>query len=91
MHNFLHSFYKGTGHAFNFKGTDNAKITVDLWNGSAFDLDKYDIGGHTLSTELSSLNITKTINNNTTELSGRDVTYIWVADGEQLKGIQKLC
>lgn len=89
MHNFLHSFYKETGHAFNFKGTDNAKITVDLWNGSAFDLDKYDIGGHTLSTELSSLNITKTINNNTTELSGRDVTYIWVADGEQLKGIQK--
>lgn len=88
MHNFLHSFYKGTGHAFNFKGTDNAKITVDLWNGSAFDLDKYDIGGHTLSTELSSLNITKTINNNTTELSGRDVTYIWVADGEQLEGIQ---
>ncbi|WP_462255712.1 beta strand repeat-containing protein [Megamonas funiformis] len=88
MHNFLHSFYKETGHAFNFKGTDNAKITVDLWNGSAFDLDKYDIGGHTLSTELSSLNITKTINNNTTELSGRDVTYIWVADGEQLKGIQ---
>lgn len=84
----MHSFYKGTGHAFNFKGTDNAKITVDLWNGSAFDLDKYDIGGHTLSTELSSLNITKTINNNTTELSGRDVTYIWVADGEQLKGIQ---
>lgn len=88
MHNFLHSFYKETGHAFNFKGTDNAKITVDLWNGSAFDLDKYDIGGHTLSTELSSLNITKTINNNTTELSGRDVTYIWVADGEQLEGIQ---
>ena len=85
MHNFLHSFYKN---AFNFKGTDNAKITVDLWNGSAFDLGKYDIGGHTLSTELSSLNITKTINNNTTELSGRDVTYIWVADGEQLKGIQ---
>lgn len=82
MHNFLHSFYKN---AFNFKGTDNAKITVDLWNGSAFDLGKYDIGGHTLSTELSSLNITK---NNTTELSGRDVTYIWVADGEQLKGVQ---
>lgn len=88
MHNFLHSFYKETGHAFNFKGTDNAKITVDLWNGSAFDLGKYDIGGHTLSTELSSLNITKTINNNTTKLSGRDVTYIWVADGEQLKGVQ---
>lgn len=90
MHNFLHSFYKETGHAFNFKGTDNAKITVDLWNGSVFDLGKYDIGGHTLSTELSSLNITKTINNNTTELSGRDVTYIWVANGEQLKGIQTL-
>lgn len=85
MHNFLHSFYKGTGHAFNFKGTDNAKITVDLWNGSAFDLDKYDIGGHTLSTELSSLNIK---DKNGEELKGEDVTYIWVADGEQLKGIQ---
>lgn len=86
MHNFLHSFYKETGHAFNFKGTDNAKITVDLWNGSAFDLDKYDIGGHTLSTELSSLNIK---DKNGKELKGEDVTYIWVADGEQLKGIQK--
>ena len=86
MHNFLHSFYKETGHAFNFKGTDNAKITVDLWNGSAFDLDKYDIGGHTLSTELSSLNIK---DKNGEELKGEDVTYIWVADGEQLKGIQK--
>ena len=85
MHNFLHSFYKETGHAFNFKGTDNAKITVDLWNGSAFDLDKYDIGGHTLSTELSSLNIK---DKNGEELKGEDVTYIWVADGEQLKGIQ---
>lgn len=95
MHNFLKSFEKpatGTenGKYINFAGTDNAKITVDLWNGSVFDLGKYDIGGHTLSTELSSLNITKTINNNTTELSGRDVTYIWVANGEQLKGIQTL-
>lgn len=84
MHNFLHSFYKGTGHAFNFKGTDNAKITVDLWNGSAFDLDKYDIGSHTLNEELSNLNILINENN----IAGKEATYIWVADGEQLNGIQ---
>lgn len=96
MHNFLKSFSnKATDKKYiNFKGTDNAKITVDLWDGSSFKLNKYDLNSttinNTLSTELSNLNITKTINNKTTELSGRDVTYIWVADGEQLKGIQTL-
>lgn len=96
MHNFLKSFSnKATDKKYiNFKGTDNAKITVDLWDGSSFKLNKYDLNSttinNTLSTELSNLNITKTINNKTTELSGREVTYIWVADGEQLKGIQTL-
>lgn len=86
MHNFLHSFYKGTGHAFNFKGTANAKLTVDLWNGSAFDLGKYDIGSHTLNEELNNLNISINGNN----IDGKKATYIWVADGKQLNGIQGL-
>lgn len=90
MHNFLKSFGNEAKDKkyINFKGTDNAKITVDLWDGSKFDLKKYDQDGNTLSEELSNLNITKTINDNTTKLLGRDVTYIWVADGAQLKGIQ---
>lgn len=83
MHNFLKSF--SDNKSINFKGTDNAKITVDLWNGSKFNLKKYDQGGNTLSEELSNLNIKDKDDN---PLSGREVTYIWVADGEQLKGIQ---
>ena len=83
MHNFLKSF--SDNKSINFKGTDNAKITVDLWDGSKFDLKKYDQGGNTLSEELSNLNIKDKDDN---QLSGREVTYIWVADGEQLKGIQ---
>ena len=53
MHNFLKSF--SDNKSINFKGTDNAKITVDLWDGSKFDLKKYDQGGNTLSEELSYL------------------------------------
>ncbi|MBE5061270.1 filamentous hemagglutinin N-terminal domain-containing protein [Megamonas funiformis] len=83
MHNFLKSF--SDNKSINFKGTDNAKITVDLWDGSKFNLKKYDQGGNTLSEELSNLNIKDKDDN---PLSGREVTYIWVADGEQLKGIQ---
>lgn len=87
MHNFLKSFSnKATDKKYiNFKGTDNAKITVDLWDGSSFNLKKYDQGGNTLSEELGNLNIKDKDDN---QLSGREVTYIWVADGEQLKGIQ---
>lgn len=83
MHNFLKSF--SDNKSINFKGTDNAKITVDLWDGSKFNLKKYDQGGNTLSEELGNLNIKDKDDN---QLSGREVTYIWVADGEQLKGIQ---
>ncbi|STY71870.1 Uncharacterised protein [Megamonas hypermegale] len=84
MHNFLKSF--SDNKSINFKGTDNAKITVDLWdyNNNTFDLDKYDLDrNNTLSSKLDKLNVTG--NNGT----GKDFVYIWVADGEQLKGIQK--
>lgn len=91
MHNFLKSFEKpatGTENAksINFAGTDNAKITVDMWdyNNNAFNLDKYDLDeNNTLSSKLDKLNVTG-INNKT----GKDFVYIWVADGAQLKGIQ---
>lgn len=86
MHTFLDSFKKGTGKSINFAGTDNAKITIDMWdyNNNTFDLDKYDLDSdNTLSSKLDNLNVTG-IN----DKKGKDFVYIWVADGEQLKGIQ---
>lgn len=87
MHYFLNSF--SGNKSINFNGTDNAKITVDMWdyntNTNAFDLDKYDQNGTTLSGLLDNLYIQK----NDDRLTGKDVTYIWVADGAQLKGIQE--
>ena len=96
MHNFLKSFSTDTGKYINFAGTDNAKITVDLWDGSEFKLDKYDQGtNNTLKGELDKLDIR--IGENKIPISslepkqtGKDFVYIWVADGEQLKGIQTL-
>ena len=83
MHTFLDSFKKGTGKSINFAGTDNAKITIDMWDNNTFDLDKYDLDiNNTLSSKLDKLNVTG--NNGT----GKDFVYIWVADGEQLEGIQ---
>ncbi|MBM6651699.1 beta strand repeat-containing protein, partial [Megamonas funiformis] len=83
MHKFLTSF--SSNKFINFTGTNNAKITIDMWdyNTNTFDLDKYDLNGKTLSSKLDALNVTG--NNNET---GKDFVYIWVADGEQLKGIQ---
>lgn len=86
MHNFLKSF--SANKSINFKGTDNAKITVDLWDGSKFNLKKYDQGGNTLSEELDSLYIKTNGNDLPNTQTGKDFVYIWVADGEQLKGIQ---
>ena len=96
MHNFLKSFEKPTtstenGKYINFAGTDNAKITVDLWDydNNKFDLNKYDLKSNTLSKELDNLYIkTNGVDLPKTQ-TGKDFVYIWVADGEQLKGIQK--
>lgn len=88
MHDFLDSFSNQATEKkyINFTGTNNAKITIDMWdyNNNTFDLDKYDLDSdNTLSSKLNKLNVTG--NNNET---GKDFVYIWVADGEQLKGIQ---
>ena len=90
MHNFLKSFSTDTGKYINFVGTDDAKITVDLWDGSSFNLKKYDQGGNTLSKELDSLYIKTNGNDLPNTQTGKDFVYIWVADGAQLKGIQTL-
>lgn len=95
MHNFLKSFSTDTSKYINFVGTDNAKITVDLWDGSGFKLDKYDQGTNTLKSELDKLDIRIgenkiLISSLNPKQTGKDFVYIWVADGEQLKGIQTL-
>lgn len=93
LHDFLHSFDKGTDNAFIFIGNeDNIKITADMWDNDAYNLSKYDISGHELAKELTNLDVRiNTEDKSKQESNGaRDITYIWVADGEQLKGIQAL-
>ncbi|WP_304065229.1 beta strand repeat-containing protein [Megamonas hypermegale] len=107
MHEFLHSFYKNSNEAGAFifhtgkdeEGKDktaensNVKITVDLWDGGKYDLDKYtdtvDGKEHSLVTELENLDVR--FKDGISEENGTaDVTYIWVADGAQLNGISSI-
>ena len=84
VHDFLHGFSGIDGDNFNLiSNTDNAKITVDLWDreNGKYDFNKYDYGGHILTSEFNDLNVT-------TKDNVKDIVYIWVADGEQLKAIQ---
>lgn len=93
LHGFLHSFDKGTDNAFIFIGNeDNIKITADMWKNDAYNLSKYDTSDHKLAEELTNLDVRiNTEDKSKQEINGaRDITYIWVADGEQLKGIQTL-
>lgn len=84
VHDFLHGFSGRDGDKFNLiSNTDNAKITVDLWDSEngQYDFRKYDYGGHVLTNEFNGLNVT-------TKDHVQDIVYIWVADGEQMKAIQ---
>lgn len=93
LHDFLHSFDNGTDNAFIFIGNkNNVKITANMWDNDAYNLSKYDISGHELAKELTNLDVRiNTEDKSKQESNGaRDITYIWVADGEQLKGIQTL-
>lgn len=83
LHEFLGHF--GEGNAIEFKGTDDAKITVDMWQGDAFDLDKFDTG-KTFGEAIAGVKVNVEKNKNIS--SGRDITHIWVSSGEQLKNIQ---
>lgn len=85
LHEFLGQFSKNK--AIEFNGTDDAKITVDMWQGDAFDLDKFDIdNNNTFAGALTDLKVN--VNDADTNSSGRDITHIWVSSGEQLKNIQ---
>lgn len=86
LHEFLGHF--GEGNAIEFKGTDDAKITVDMWQGDAFDLDKFDntATGKTFGEAIAGVKVNVEENENIS--SGRDITHIWVSSGEQLKNIQ---
>lgn len=93
LHNFMHHFSDVNGDGANIylnaEQSKDTKITVDMWNGNAFDLKKFDSENHDFKKELNSMNVT--INDEI--LDGKegnhvkDYTYIWVSDGEQLQGI----
>lgn len=100
LHDFLHNFDKRNTedpNSIRFTGSSDGKITIDMWDYEAntFNLKKYDQDlsrgeSHTLSSELTYMNI------NVEEESGdekpvaaQDYVYIWVSDGDQLKGIQQ--
>ena len=84
LHDFLDQF--SGNNAIKFNGTDDAKITVDMWQGDAFDLDKFDIDNN--NTFVGALTDLKVKVNCADTSSGRDITHIWVSSGEQLKNIQ---
>ena len=83
LHKFLGQFDEDN--AIKFNGTDDAKITVDMWQGDAFDLDKFDIDNNKFAGALTDLKVKV---NDADTSSGRDITHIWVSSGEQLKNIQ---
>lgn len=83
LHEFLGQF--SGNKAIEFNGTDDAKITVDMWQGDAFDLDKFDIDNNKFAGALTDLKVKV---NGADTSSGRDITHIWVSSGEQLKNIQ---
>lgn len=100
LHEFMHHFSNTNGDSANIylnaKNSNDTKITVDMWDGEKFDLEKFDTTDangtkHEFKTEIDSMNVT--INNKkldgTANNSVKDYTYIWVSDGEQLKGIQQ--
>lgn len=95
LHNFMHHFSDtdGDGNTITIRAENSgdAKLAVDMWDGNAFNLSKFDSNDHNFKKELDFMNVTV----NGQELDGtennyvKDYTYIWVSDGEQLKGIQQ--
>ena len=93
LHKFMHHFENTNADTDNLitlnSASGDAKLAVDMWDGNAFDLKKFDSENHDFKKELNSMNVT--INDEI--LDGKegnhvkDYTYIWVSDGEQLQGI----
>lgn len=80
LHNFLTHF---ATNQISFGETQDAKITVDMWNGNELDLNKFDYNGATLVSKLNSLKV-----DSAGDKSAQQLTHIWVNNGEQLKNIQ---
>lgn len=103
LHDFMHHFGKGENdgkHSINLSAekSGNAKLAVDMWDyeKSEFNLNKFDDtapDGHTLVDELNNLNINASVIGDSgvigNSTKARNVTYIWVSNAEQLKGIQE--
>lgn len=100
LHEFMHHFENTDANTDNLitlnSASGDAKLAVDMWDGKKFDLEKFDTTDangteHEFKTEIDSMNVTV----NGEELGEKenkhvkDYTYIWVSDGEQLKGIQQ--
>lgn len=99
LHEFMHHFSNTNGAGANIylnaKNSNDTKITVDMWEGEKFNLEKFDTTDadgteHKFKTEIDFMNVTvngkklgETGNNHV-----KDYTYIWVSSGEQLKDIQ---
>ena len=81
LNNFLNHFAKNGKNTISFGNTQNAKITVDMWNGNTLNLDKF---GNDFTGKLNALNIIESNGKKAQQL-----THIWVNNGEQLKGIQE--
>lgn len=81
LHDFLDHFTNTTDNSISFGNTQDAKITVDMWENNKLNLDKFatDFTG-----KLNTLHITNANGKNAQQL-----THIWVSNGDQLKGIQE--
>ena len=95
LHKFMHHFENTNADTDNLitlnSASGDAKLAVDMWDGNAFNLSKFDSDDHYFKNELDSMNVT--VNGEKLGEKGnnhvKDYTYIWVSDGEQLKGIQQ--
>lgn len=84
LHDFLEHFANTTNNFISFGDTQDAKITVDMWNGNTLDLTKFNNGSTSLVEQLGKLKIANAENK-----TAQQLTHIWVSNGEQLKGIQE--
>ena len=100
LHEFMHHFENTNADTNNLitlnSASGDAKLAVDMWDGKKFDLEKFDTTDangteHEFKTEIDSMNVT--VNGEELGEKGnkhvKDYTYIWVSDGDQLKGIQQ--
>lgn len=81
LHDFLDHFTNTTDNSISFGNTQDAKITVDMWENNKLNLDKF---ATNFTGKLNTLHITNANGKNAQQL-----THIWVSNGDQLKGIQE--